>query len=98
MPVHLRLGNRRRLSGLKWAHAELPESGLPLPPFWGAVRRRHAIRGGKENFRLPPGVEEGWAPDPNYKGKGLQLEFTVEDDGVFTIVWSATKTYRRAFR
>jgi hypothetical protein len=29
-------------------------------------------RGGKENFRLPPGVEEGWAHDPNYKGKGLQ--------------------------
>jgi hypothetical protein len=55
-------------------------------------------RSGKENFRLPPGVEEGWAHDPNYKGKGLQLEFTVEDDGVFTMLWSGTKTYRRVFR
>jgi hypothetical protein len=33
--------------------------------------------------------------DPNYKGKGLQLEFTVEDDGVFTMPWSATITYGR---
>ena len=28
-------------------------------------------------------------------GKGLQLHFTVEDEGVFTMPWSATKTYRR---
>jgi hypothetical protein len=34
-------------------------------------------------------------PDPNYKGKHLQLEFTVEDDGVFTTPWSATVTYGR---
>jgi len=33
--------------------------------------------------------------DPNYKGKGLQLEFTVEDPGVFTMPWSATITYGR---
>jgi hypothetical protein len=31
----------------------------------------------------------------NNKGKGLQLQFTVEDDGVFTKPWSATETYRR---
>jgi hypothetical protein len=31
--------------------------------------------------------------DPEYKGKGLQLEFTVEDEGVFTMPWSATITY-----
>jgi hypothetical protein len=34
--------------------------------------------------------------DPNYKGKGLQLQFTVEDEGVFTMPWSAMITYRRA--
>ena len=34
--------------------------------------------------------------DPNYKGKALQLQFTVEDEGVFTTPWSATKTYRRS--
>jgi hypothetical protein len=36
--------------------------------------------------------------DPDYKGKGLQLEFTVEDEGVFTMPWKATITYRRALR
>jgi hypothetical protein len=54
-------------------------------------------RGGKENGRGGP-VGETFAPDPDYKGKALQLQFTVEDEGVFTTAWSATKTYRRLFR
>ena len=54
-------------------------------------------RGGKENVR-GGAIGETWAPDPSYKGKALQLEFTVEDKGVFTTVWTATKTYRRVFR
>ena len=54
-------------------------------------------RGGRENIR-GGAVNEGWAPDPNYKGNALQLQFTVEDEGVFTTAWSATKTYRRVFR
>jgi hypothetical protein len=54
-------------------------------------------RGGKENVR-GGAIGETWAPDPNYKGKALQLEFTVEDKGVFTTAWTATKTYRRVFR
>ena len=48
-------------------------------------------RGEKVNPRLP-----AWAVDPNYRGKGMQLEFTVEDEGVFNMPWSATITYRRA--
>ena len=36
--------------------------------------------------------------DRTYRGKGLQLEFTVEDPGVFTMPWSATMTYLRAAR
>src|SRR5882757_3918170 len=36
--------------------------------------------------------------DRNYRGKGLQLEFRVEDPGVFTMPWSATQTYLRAAR
>jgi hypothetical protein len=36
--------------------------------------------------------------DRGYRGKGLQLEFTVEDPGVFTKPWSATMTYLRASR
>jgi hypothetical protein len=55
-------------------------------------------RGGKENSRAGQGIGEGWAPDPTNKGKGLQLQFTVEDKEVFTTPWSATKTYRRVFR
>jgi hypothetical protein len=47
-----------------------------------------------KNFRLPPGVI-GEDVDPDYKGRGLQLQFTVEDDGVFTTPWSAAITYRR---
>src|SRR6516165_3739017 len=33
--------------------------------------------------------------DPAYRGKYLQLLFTVEDPGVFTMPWSATITYGR---
>jgi hypothetical protein len=54
-------------------------------------------RGGKENVR-GGAIGETWAPDPSNKGKALQLEFTVEDKGVFTTAWTATKTYRRVFR
>jgi len=50
-------------------------------------------RDAKENFQI------GATPmfiDPDYKGKHLQLQFTVEDEGVFTMPWMATITYRRA--
>src|ERR1051326_6840991 len=34
--------------------------------------------------------------DPAYRGRGLQLEFQVEDPGVFTTPWTATVTYLRS--
>jgi hypothetical protein len=40
--------------------------------------------------------DNGPRPDPNYKGKGLQIQLTVEDKGAFTMPWSATVTFRRA--
>jgi hypothetical protein len=40
-------------------------------------------------------TDQGFARDLDYKGKGLQLHFTVEDEGVFTTPWTATVTYRR---
>jgi hypothetical protein len=40
-------------------------------------------RGESENFRLLVS-DTGLALNPNYKGPGLLLEFTVEDPGVFT--------------
>jgi hypothetical protein len=49
-------------------------------------------RGAKENWRIPA---TDFAPALNYQGKGLQLQFTVEDEGVFTMPQSATLTYRR---
>jgi hypothetical protein len=49
----------------------------------------------KENINIPNN-DSGLAVDANYKGKALQLEFKVEDDGVFTMPWSASMTYRRA--
>jgi hypothetical protein len=39
----------------------------------------------------------GIAAAPDYKGQALQLQFTVEDEGVFTVPWSATITYWRSF-
>jgi hypothetical protein len=51
-------------------------------------------RGEKENLGVPM-ADSGIARDPEYKGKGLQLQITVEDEGVFTTPWSATVTYRR---
>jgi hypothetical protein len=53
-------------------------------------------RDAKENFQFD-GPDNGPAVDPNYKGKGLQIQVTVEDEGAFTMPWSATVTFRRAF-
>jgi hypothetical protein len=49
----------------------------------------------KENIAIPNN-DSGLIVDQAYRGKALQLEFTVEDDGVFTRPWSASMTYRRA--
>jgi hypothetical protein len=48
-----------------------------------------------ENLRTP-GSDDGLEVDPSYIGKALELQFTVEDEGVFTKPWSAIITYRRA--
>jgi hypothetical protein len=45
-------------------------------------------RDAKENRRIAGDL------DPNYRGKFLQVMFTVDDPGVFTTPWSATITYR----
>jgi hypothetical protein len=47
-------------------------------------------------LRLPDYRNDaGLAVDAEYRGKGLQLEFTVEDESVFTMPWTSTITYRR---
>ena len=91
-----------QLSGLRDAvgTARLPTLGKRLSRgSRNAGGSRNAWeRGGKENSRAGLGIGEGWAPDPAEKGRGLQLQFTVEDKQVFTTPWSATKTYRRVVR
>ena len=52
-------------------------------------------RDARENMRPARGADAGSAPDYSYRGKHLQLRFTVEDEGVFTMPWTATITYRR---
>lgn len=37
----------------------------------------------------------GYAVDPNYKGPGLQVTFTVDDPKMFTAPWSGVVTFRR---
>jgi hypothetical protein len=51
-------------------------------------------REAKVNARYPRGLN-AVDFDPNYKGKHLQVQITVEDEGVFTMPWSATVTYGR---
>jgi hypothetical protein len=52
-------------------------------------------RDAKEHFQQP-NPDNGPAFDPSYKGKGLQIEVTIEDEGAFTTPWTATVTFRRA--
>jgi hypothetical protein len=78
--------------------------GTPHTPALHVVERYRLIdyedakegfeRDAKENLQLAGGTDDGPAPDLDYRGKHLQLEFTVEDEGVFTMPWSATVTYR----
>ena len=49
-------------------------------------------RNAKENSH----AGAAWDFDADYRGKVLQLQFTVEDDGVFTMPWTSTITYRPA--
>ena len=59
-----------------------------------AAAKEAADRGQRNNRRLPSS-DPGFAPDPNYRGQGLQLQFRVEDEGMFTTPWSAAVTYQR---
>jgi hypothetical protein len=44
----------------------------------------------------PVATEQAASIDENYKGKGLRVEFTVEDKNVFRTSWSAVVTMRKA--
>lgn len=61
-----------------------------------AAAREGQTRGLHENAFIGGGGDSGSPIDPTYRGKGLQLTFTIQDEDVFTAPWSATITYRRA--
>ncbi len=44
----------------------------------------------------PVATEQAAEVDENYRGKGLQIDFTVEDKKTFKTPWSAIVTWRRA--
>jgi len=44
----------------------------------------------------PPATEQAAHIDLDYRGKGLQVSFTVEDPNVFTTSWSGVATYSKA--
>jgi hypothetical protein len=81
-------------------HAMLDMYGTPFTEKLHVVERYRLIdydaakdaieRNAKENSTAGNGAEF----DPDYRGKVLQLHFTVEDEGVFTTPWTATITYR----
>jgi hypothetical protein len=57
-----------------------------------------AKRSERENRRLVADniLGNGVGIDRNYRGKALQVQFTVEDENTFTTPWSAASTYWRA--
>ena len=82
--------------------AMLDMFGTPCSPALHVVERYRLLdyadakpaieRNSKENIRFGPGIQ-ALEFDPNYRGKHLQLQFTVDDAGVFTMPWTATITY-----
>jgi hypothetical protein len=52
-------------------------------------------RDAKEHYQNT-NPDNGPPVDLSYKGGGLQIEVAIEDEGAFTMPWSATVTFRRA--
>lgn len=60
-----------------------------------AAGQAAAERSERENRRLGSILGNGVDIDPDYRGKALQVRFTVEDGNIFTMPWSAISTYWR---
>jgi len=64
------------------------------------VVERHRLRDYEDvKDAIQRGVKENWRPagppNPNYKDKYLQVDFTIEDAGAFTTPWTASIVYLR---
>ena len=57
---------------------------------------RYRLIGGEEAMKTVPNARTVWGNqiDPDTMKNGVQVEFTVDDPGAFTIPWSARVTYR----
>jgi hypothetical protein len=74
--------------------------GTPQTPALHIVERYRVLDYAAAKDGLDRAAKENALPQPrtidlDYKGKHLQLTFTVEDPAVFTTPWSATVTYGR---
>jgi hypothetical protein len=82
-------------------HAMIDRLGTPYTGALHVVERYRLLDYEAAKDAMERGQKEwpaigAYPVDPDYKGKGLQLEFRVDDAGVFTMPWKATVTYRRA--
>jgi len=74
--------------------------GTPFSPALHVVERYRMLdydeaqAAQERNLKVNPRVPDTRA-DLSYKGKRLQVVFTVEDEGVFTMLWSGAITYER---
>jgi hypothetical protein len=74
--------------------------GAPYSPALHVVERYRLIDYDEAQAAVARNIKENITIqevdlDPNFRGKRLQLVYTVEDEGVFTMPWSATITYTR---
>ena len=84
--------------------SEIEYLGASFSPALHVIERYRLVDGQKakgvmESYaKTSPASPElfyGVAVDPNYKGKALQVEFTVDDPNTFTSLWSGKVTYSR---
>src|SRR5205085_2812055 len=74
--------------------------GTPQSPALHVIERYRLVDYAQAKEGLDRAFKDNSLPNPptvdlNYRGKYLQLTFTVEDPNVFTTPWSATVTYGR---
>ena len=80
-------------------HAMIDLFGTPYTEKLHVVERHRLVDYEAVKDTMQRGTKENWRPggpyNPNYKDKYLQVQFTVEDTGAFTMPWTATMVYLR---
>ena len=61
----------------------------------GEIAKRNAEQAERDSGKVEDEMG-GASIDPNDRGPGLQIAFTVDDPAIFTMSWSAQVTYRRS--